>query len=188
MPEVTLQPLLDRRAEFLAFVRRRVANPMQAEDIVQAAYVRALEHEEVLRDGSAATAWFYSILRNAVIDHYRRGATESAAVERYGREEGLIGKSAAEPATASPDERHFACGCIAQVLPKLRPAYAELLREVDLEESSLGEFARRHNISSGNAAVRAHRARAALREELQRFCGACSVDACLDCFCKPQEA
>ena len=188
MLQTNLQSLLDRRAEFLAFVRRRVSNPMQVEDIVQAAYMRALEHSEDVREESTATAWFYSILRNAVIDHYRRGATESAAVERYGREEGLIGKNATEPATASPDQQHFACGCIAQVLPKLRPSYAELLREVDLEESSLGEFARRHNISAGNAAVRAHRARAALREELQKFCGACSVDACLDCFCKPQES
>lgn len=181
MPENSLQTLLDRRASFLSFVDRRVGDRALAEDILQAAYMRALQSAEGagLRAEESAVAWFYSILRNAVIDHYRRRATESAAMERWTKEFG-----GEEPSVPDESTRTFVCGCIEQVLPQLRPAYAEVLREVDLAEQPLTEFAKRHALTPGNAAVRAHRARAALRGALAKFCGACSVHACLDCVCK----
>jgi RNA polymerase sigma factor (sigma-70 family) len=182
MPETTLQTLLDRRASFLAFVQRRVSDHSLAEDILQVAYMRALERSGNLREEESAVAWFYAVLRNAVIDHFRHRASESSAIDRWASELGL--SSEAEPAAADPSARTFICGCIEQVLPTLRPAYAEVLREVDLAEVPLAEFARRHKLKPGNAAVRAHRARAALRRELARTCGSCSVHACLNCVCK----
>ena len=181
MSDTTLQTLLDRRAGFLAFVQRRVADPALAEDILQAAYMRALERSGSLREDDSTVAWFYSMLRNAVIDFYRRRATESKAMDGWAAELGLGDGALAAPDAAA---RKFICGCIAHVLPTLKPAYAEILREVDLDEESLVSFAKKHALTAGNAAVRAHRARAALRRELARVCGACSIHACLDCCCK----
>jgi RNA polymerase sigma factor (sigma-70 family) len=183
MADVRLQQLLDQRAQFLAFVQRRVADASLAEDILQAAYVRALEKSAGLRGEESAVAWFYRVLRNAVVDHYRRSATESSAMGRWAHE---LGWGDGEPAATEP-AKDFICGCIEHVLPSLRPAYAELLREVDLAEQPLAAFAERHCLTPGNAAVRAHRARAALRRELARTCGACSIHACLDCVCKLPE-
>jgi RNA polymerase sigma factor (sigma-70 family) len=189
MPDTTLQSLLDRRAAFLAFVRRRVESRELAEDILQTAYMRALQAAGSLPTGDlradeSATAWFYSVLRNAVIDHYRRRATESTALSSLASDLGLTGPGATEPSAPHPSTQSFVCGCIEHLLPNLRPAYAEVLREVDLAETPLVEFARRHNLSASNAGVRIHRARAALRQELARCCGACSLHACLDCDCK----
>ena len=184
MSNVTLQTLLDRRARFLAFVQNRVDDRSLAEDSLQAAYVRALEQSHTLREEESAVAWFYSVLRNAVIDHHRRNTSESSAMDRWASELGMTGPNATELSTPHSSTRTFICGCIEHVLPNLRPAYAEVLREVDLGESPLNDFARRHKLTPGNAAVRAHRARAALRTELARTCGACSIHACLDCVCK----
>lgn len=179
MPDATLETLLDRRASFLAFVRGRVGERELAEDILQAAYVRALEKSSALREEDSAVAWFYSVLRHAVVDHYRRNATENAAKDRFVAEFG-----ADEPATAPEEARRFVCGCIAQVLPTLKAEYADVLREVDLGEKPLASYAVERDLKPGNAAVRAHRARAALKRELARTCGACSIHACLDCCCK----
>jgi RNA polymerase sigma factor (sigma-70 family) len=176
----SLAALLTQRAQFLAFVRRRVNDTELAEDILQAAYMRALEKSDGLREEESAVAWFYRVLRNAVIDYYRRRATESSAMEQWGRE--------VETTVPDASTRTFVCGCIEHVLPTLRPAYAEILREVDLTEKSLGAFAAEHGVSAGNAAVRAHRARAALKRALAKTCGACSLHACLDCVCKMPEA
>jgi RNA polymerase sigma-70 factor (ECF subfamily) len=176
-----LQTLIARRAGFLAFVRHRVHDPALAEDILQAAFVRALEHAGTLREETSAVAWFYTVLRHAVIDHHRHHTSETSAIDRFAAEMGFTG---AEPSTADTPVRTFICGCIEQVLPSLRPAYAEVLREVDLAENSLADYAKHHRLTPGNAAVRAHRARIALRRELARTCGACSVHACLDCVCK----
>jgi RNA polymerase sigma-70 factor (ECF subfamily) len=186
MSDTTLQGLLDRRAGFLAFVQRRVSDAELAEDILQAAYMRALEKADGLREEESAVGWFYRVLRNAVIDHFRRSATESSAMDRWAHEVGWTAEG--EPAAAPEAARTFICGCIDHVLPTLRPAYAQLLREVDLAERPLAEYAREHRLTQGNAAVRAHRARAALRRELARTCGACSLHACLDCVCKRPEA
>ncbi len=188
MSNKTLQTLLDRRARFLSFVQSRVNDPSLAEDILQVAYVRALEHSGALREQESAVAWFYSVLHNAVIDHYRHRSSEISAMDRWASELGLSGPNAAEPSTADIPARSFVCGCIEHVLPSLRPAYSEVLREVDLDETSLVDFARSHELTPGNAAVRAHRARTALRRELARTCGACAVHACLDCTCKTRPA
>ncbi len=182
MSDITLQMLLDRRARFLAFVQSRVHDRSLAEDILQAAYVRALEQSHSLREEESASAWFYSVLRNAVIDHFRHQTSEDSAHNRWASELGL--SEGIEPSTPPESARTFICGCIEHVLPTLRPAYAEVLREVDLAEEPLNDFASRHQLTPGNAAVRAHRARAALRRELARTCGACSLHACLDCVCK----
>jgi RNA polymerase sigma-70 factor (ECF subfamily) len=181
MSSSSLQNLLEQRASFLAFVNRRVRDTELAEDILQAAYVRALETSARVRDDGSVVAWFYAILRNSVVDHFRRRTSESSAYTRWAQELASQNEALVDPST-----RSFVCGCIEHVLPLLRPAYAELLREIDLNEVPLAEFAERRNLTPGNVAVRAHRARAALRKQLALTCGLCSVHACLDCNCKHQ--
>src|ERR1700712_4144614 len=106
MNDVALQTLLDRRAGFLAFVQRRVADPALAEDILQAAYMRALERSSGLRENDSAVAWFYSVLRNAVIDFYRRRATESKVLDLSASELDMAGGSAPDGGA-----RAFFFGC-----------------------------------------------------------------------------
>lgn len=177
MTETALAALLDLRNQFLAFLRRRVDDPAVAEDILQAAYVRALESAHRLRADESVVAWFYRILRNSIIDNFRRRTTENAALERWAAE--LENAGAAEPQLYETS-----CRCIASALDMLRPAYADLLRAVDLAETGLAAYANTHDISPSNAAVRAHRARAALRRQLLKTCGACAAHACIDCTCR----
>jgi RNA polymerase sigma-70 factor (ECF subfamily) len=177
----SLGALLDHHAAFLGFVQRRVPDRALAEDILQSAYVRALQRADSVRDRSAVVPWFYSILRNAIIDNARSRQSENGALERWAAE--------LEENQASADFSHeithgIVCGCIEKLLPTLKESYAEVLREVDLGGRPLAEFASRHKLTPGNAAVRSHRARAALKQELIRTCGVCSYHACLDCSCK----
>ncbi|MDQ7029809.1 MAG: RNA polymerase sigma factor [Ardenticatenia bacterium] len=43
-----------------------------AEDIVHDVVVKALKAQDTLRDGAPLRPWIFAILRNTVIDHYRR--------------------------------------------------------------------------------------------------------------------
>jgi len=179
-----LRALLDHHAAFLGFVQRRVQDRALAEDILQSAYVRALQRVDTVRDRSAVVPWFYSVLRNAIIDHARTRQSESGTLERWAAE--LEEKQ--EGAPFSHEDTHgIVCGCIEKLIPTLKPSYAEILREVDLGGRSLVEFASQHSLTPGNAGVRAHRARAALKQELLRVCGICSEHACLDCTCKTRK-
>jgi RNA polymerase sigma-70 factor (ECF subfamily) len=177
MTEPVFDSLLDLRRQFLHFLERRVRDHAAAEDILQTAYTRALEAAGQLRVHESSVAWFYRILRNAVIDHYRRRATEGAALDRWARE--LETDTAPEPQL-----EETACQCIAGALEVIAPAYAELLREVDLKERSLAVYAEAHGITLANAGVRAHRARAALRKQLIRCCGTCAEHGCVECRCR----
>ena len=180
MTQATLSPLpetlLETRRQFLAFLERRLDNRALAEDILQTAYLRALENSGALRASESAVAWFYRILRNAIIDHYRRRTTESAALTRWAAE--LETETTLDPALFQTT-----CACITRALDSMSPSYAALLREVDLAENPLADYAARHGINSRNAAVRAHRARTALRNQLIDCCGACATHGCLDCTC-----
>lgn len=179
----SLQALLERHSAFLAFVQRRVQDRTLAEDILQSAYVRALQRADSVRDRSAVVPWFYSVLRNAIIDHARSRQSENGALERWAAElENREGAHLGHEIT-----HDIVCRCIERLLPTLKPAYAEVLREVDLGGHSLAEFASRHKLTPGNVAVRSHRARAALKQELVRTCGVCSVHACVECTCKYTE-
>jgi RNA polymerase sigma-70 factor (ECF subfamily) len=182
MTSKNLKSLLDLRTQFLGFIQRRVNDRATAEDILQSAYMRAVESGAQLRDKESAIAWFYRILRNAIIDSYRRRTTEDAALDRWVQE--------LESQTTQPESllQETTCQCITGALDKLTPAYATLLREVDLGETDLSTYAKSAEITPGNAAVRAHRARTALRKQLIRCCGTCAEHGCLDCTCRATAA
>jgi RNA polymerase sigma factor (sigma-70 family) len=177
MPETSLSTIFDQRRQFLGFLQRRVPDPAIAEDILQAAYMRAIQHEGDLRQGESMVGWFYRVLRNAVIDYYRRRSTENKALEAWGREL----EHAVAPTLETRDE---VCACLVGVLASMKPEYAELLRAVELGEQPLQDFARERSISASNAGARAHRARAALRRQLIKTCGTCAEHACVDCTCR----
>jgi RNA polymerase sigma factor (sigma-70 family) len=168
--------LILQRNQFLHFVRRRVDSTDTAEDIIQTAYTRAIEQAPTLREEESAAAWFYRILRNAVIDHYRRRAAEDRALERWAHD--LATETAPDPQTYE-----IVCECIDEVLLTMKPAYSEILRKVDLAETSLDTFAKEMGITTGNAAVRVHRARQALKKQLTMVCGTCAKHGCINCSC-----
>lgn len=169
-----VQRLVEGHRDFLAFLQARVASPAVAEELLQQAYVRSLEKAEDLRDEESAVAWFYRLLRNALIDHYRHGAAESKALDRHG----------AEPRPPSELElRDAVCACMRTLVPTLKAEYAEMIQKVDLQESPVAEVAAGLGITVNNATVRLHRARQALKRQLSRSCGTCATHGCLDCSC-----
>ena len=175
-PEV-LRILLDNHARFLAFLERRVGSRDLAEDILQEAFVRSLDHTSSLRNPESATAWFYRVLRNAITDHFRRHDARDRALDGFAAE--------SEVAVAGPDEELDAviCACVTALLDTLKPEYAAALRRVDLDGESVRGYAEETGITPGNAGVRLHRAREALRRQLARSCGTCLTHGCLDCRC-----
>jgi RNA polymerase sigma-70 factor (ECF subfamily) len=174
-PEAIAQ-LVNGHREFLAFLERRVESRAVAEDILQAAFTRGLERGGDVQD-EKVVAWFYRVLRNAVIDHYRQRSTTARAMEAWGREFPDVQEPEAEL-------RQEICRCVSGLLETLKPEYREALRIVDLEEGKLKDLAQQSGITAENAAVRVHRARAALRRRIEQACGTCSVHGCLDCSCE----
>lgn len=174
-PEVVAALVGNHRA-FLAFLQKRVGDRVLAEDLLQEAFVRGLNKLQSLHKDESATAWFYRILRNSVIDHHRRQGTRDRKFEAFAAEL----ESHLEP---EADLRGAVCQCIGTLASTLKPEFAEALKRIEVDGVKVKDYAVEAGISSSNAAVRIFRAREALRAQVTRSCGSCADHGCLDCHC-----
>ena len=174
-PDVVARLVANHR-EFLAFLQSRVGSRAVAEDILQDAFVRGIGKIGDLRDDESAVAWFYRLLRNAIIDRHRRDAAAGRRLDALAAElEGAV-----EPAA---ELRGAVCQCVARLADTLKPEYAQALRRIELDGVAVKDYAVEAGITSGNAAVRVFRAREALRKQVARSCGTCANHGCLECTC-----
>jgi len=172
--------LLERESAFRAFLRNRLSDDAVVEDLLQHSLVKAVERHHGLRKNDSVISWFYRILRNTVVDYYRSHAADNRKTA------GLLRKMVVseEDKTPALDEvQPTVCACLGSLLEEMRPAYANLLRRIDLEGESPASVAKDLKLTTNNLTVRLHRARQALRAGLEEACGICTKHGCLNCTC-----
>jgi RNA polymerase sigma factor (sigma-70 family) len=172
----SLQTLLNSHRLFLAFLESRVASKEDAEEILQAALIKAVQHEDSLNQ-ETVVAWFYRVLKNALTDYYRSRDVEQRAMDQHRQ---VI---AAKPQEFVELERTV-CECFKKLIPALKPEYGAILKMVDLGDVSVTDAAKSLGITSNNAIVRLHRARLALKKSLEATCKTCAIHGCYDCTCE----
>jgi len=177
-PPAAIEALVASHREFLAFVERRIGNRAAAEDLLQEAFVKSLEKGGELRAEESARAWFYRLLRNAIVDRHRRQAVADRRLESFAAEVAR----AAEHADGEVDRA--VCACVARLVDTLKPDQAAALRRIELDGVPVVQFAHEAGISESNAGVRVFRARQALRQQVAKACGTCAEHGCVDCTCK----
>jgi RNA polymerase sigma-70 factor (ECF subfamily) len=166
--------LLRGRSKFLGYVRKRISDPALAEDIVQDCLLRALRSAPRMGGAEGMIRWFYRVLQNAITDAYRRRAVEKKGAIAYALE---------VRDSPGPDDERTLCSCLQELIPTLKPDFAEVTRLIDLDGEDPAAVAKRLGISRNNLKVRVHRARQALRRRLEETCRLCAVHHCLDCTC-----
>lgn len=171
--------LVKEHDAFLAFVRKRIADPELAADIVQESFLKALKSGHQLRDRENLIAWFYRILRRTIIDAYRRRDARGRALDQFEMEIN-------QPMSTS--EQRAVCKCLRLLLPALRPEYAEVIDRVELQGQPIDKVAKELGVSASNVRVRLHRGRNQLRQRLKQTCQVCAEHHCLDCECDQRTA
>ncbi len=149
--------LEDIAPELGAFLRRRVRDEYDAEDLLQEVLLTLHRARHTFDPSRPFDPWMYAIARNALIDHLRR----SAARARWETAPGDLPERAAE-AAPTLGEAH-----IEQALEGLPESQREAFRMLKLEGLSVEAAAARAGISPGALRVRAHRAYQALRARLR---------------------
>lgn len=171
--------LIGSMDELLAYTRRKVGDDALAADTLQNSLLKALRASETLRDEDKLFPWFYRILDNTITDVYRGLHRERKYLKEYAME---------TEHAAAPEEKAAICKCLLQLLPTLKPSYAEVIEALDLEEEAPVAVATRLGITRGNLKVRHHRARQQLRLRLEESCRVCATHGCLDCSCKSEKS
>jgi RNA polymerase sigma factor (sigma-70 family) len=175
-----IETLLENHRAFLRFLERRLGDRALAEDILQDAFAKVVDHPEQAPADDAIVPWFYRTLRNAAIDQFRRRGAADRALAAFARE-------LETSATPSADVNAEICACVSRLVTTLKPEYAEALHAIDVKETPVSEFARTHGLSAGNAGVRVFRARQALRKRVAESCGTCAEHGCLNCSCRASQ-
>jgi RNA polymerase sigma-70 factor (ECF subfamily) len=157
------------RGPLTGFIGRRVADPQDAEDVVQEVMLRIHRHGDGLTNADRVTAWVHQIARNAIIDHYRRRAARperptGAAADLEQREEGSDGDLPSEAL------RRELAACLRPLLDRLPDKQREALVLIEFEGLTQAEAARRLEISVSGAKSRVQRARAELKALLLECC------------------
>lgn len=171
--------LVDGRQRILGYLLRRLGDRDVAEEVFQRFVLRALEHSAEINDVAAVHGWLGRVLASAVADRQRDEA-------RRRRRETATGEEDLARLTVAPEQEavEAVCACLHALLPTVRPAYADLVRRVDLLGEPRARAARNLGISLDTLAVRLHRARQALRRRLEEMCLTCPVHGFLDCRCE----
>jgi RNA polymerase sigma-70 factor (ECF subfamily) len=165
-PPAVVAALVAHHRAFLAYVQRRVGDRAQAEEILQAAFVRSLDKLDTVRD--TAVGWFYGAAQ--------RDASTAAPrrLEAYAQ---------AQPEAVDEELHRVVCACVGDLAATLKPEYATALRRIEIDGVAVKDYAAEAGITTSNAGVRVFRAREALRAQVARACGTCADHGCLDCTC-----
>ncbi len=139
-----LATLVDNRRRFIAFLEPRVGDLALAEDILQSAFLKTVEKGDTIRRGENVVAWFYRLLRNSLIDHYRHMGAERRALE-------TAANWSSEWEEPDRQTEQAVCRCVLRLLPTLRDDYAIVIRLVDLEGVSVSDFAADQGVTPNNA-------------------------------------
>ncbi|HXF62595.1 MAG TPA: RNA polymerase sigma factor SigZ [Caldilineaceae bacterium] len=142
------------------FIRRRVADAEDVEDIVQEVYLRIHRHIAALREEERLQSWVYQIARNAIVDYYRSRRMTTELAETI----------AAPEAPDRFDPAAQLAASLHRILDCLPDKDREALRLVELEGKTQQELAEHLGISLSGAKSRVQRAREKLKAALLDCC------------------
>jgi RNA polymerase sigma factor (sigma-70 family) len=152
------------------FIRRRVADPLDAEDILQEVFSELVEANRLLVPIEHVTGWLFRVARNRITDLFRKKKPESLS-EAVGNEDESL---TLEDLLPSPDAGPDALYARSVMLDELEDALDELpeeQREVfvghEIEGRSFKEMSAESGVSVNTLLSRKRYAVLHLRERLQ---------------------
>ena len=149
------------------FARWLERHPVDAEDLVQETYARALRAAQQFEPGSNLKAWLFRILRNAFIDRRRRSQREAAAyVEDLGADGEPAGPAVGE--LQLEQIRALVTEDVSTAVHELPESFRTVIL-LDLEGMTEAEVANVLGCATGTVKSRLSRARAMLRERLAAY-------------------
>ena len=159
------------------FIRRRVPDPRDAEDILQDVFYELVEANRMLMPIEHVTGWLFRVARNRITDLFRKKKPESfsdAALADDGEDDGELLQLRVEDLLPSPDAGPEALYVSNVILDELELALDELPEEQravfvahELEGESFKEIAAETGVSVNTLLSRKRYAVLHLRQRLQ---------------------
>ena len=164
--------VVEQRSRLRNFIRRRVPDPSDAEDIVQEVFYELVEANRLLMPIEHVTGWLFRVARNRITDLFRKKKPETFSGAAVEDEAGELRQL--EDLLPSPDAGPEALYFRNVLLDELEFALSELPREQrevfvahELEGRSFKELSAESGVSVNTLLSRKRYAVLHLRERLQ---------------------
>jgi RNA polymerase sigma factor (sigma-70 family) len=155
------------RRRLLAFIRRRIPDEFDAEDLLQDVFCELVEAYRMMKPVAHTGAWMMQVAKNRIADLFRRGKTEM--VEDSSRR---ILEDLLPSPDAGPDAlfaRNVLLAEIEAALCELPPSQREVFLWHEVEGRSFEEISAATGVSVRTLLSRKHYAVKRLRTRLQRI-------------------
>lgn len=159
------------------YLRKRFSSPSDAEEVLQAFVLRALERSSDIRDADSVRGWLSKVLTTTVADFHRQTSKNKREVPLSAE---LSDRVAVDQDAELESE---ICECLYAHLPLLKMEHAEVIRRIDLAGEPRESVAADLGVTVNNLTVRLFRARQALKDRLEDKCVVCREDSFLECRC-----
>ncbi len=147
--------------QLLKYIKRRVANNHDAEDLLQDIFVKIHNQSNALENVKNIQAWLYTITRNTITDYYRKTTHTNVDFDQIKNKPDF-------PETEQEGLTKFQI-CLDPFINQLREDEKKLLTEIK-NGRSLKELAAEMNISYSSIKSKAHRARNHFRKKFRECC------------------
>ena len=145
-------------SELKAWLTRQLANPAEAEDLLQDLFLKVLQKQQQFCQLTHPRAWLYQVARHALIDHYRLAHPTVELPEDLG--EGVVELPPVEQLAQ----------CLPRALAELPEAERTILTLCDLQGMKQDALAQHLGLSVSGAKSRLQRARQRLKVQLETAC------------------
>jgi RNA polymerase sigma factor (sigma-70 family) len=155
------------------FIRKRVADSSEAEDILQDVFYELVEASRMMRPIEQVSAWLFRVARNKIVDFFRKKRPEASIDEPRAATEDSESLTLEDllPSSDQGPEAAFARSVLLEELEEALEELPEEQREVfvahELEGLSFKEIAARTGVGVNTLLSRKHYAVIQLRERLQ---------------------
>jgi len=145
-------------AELRAWLRGRLGNLNDAEDLLQDLFLKAMRQDKKFCEIGNARAWLFEVARNAIADRLRLKKDQVELLEDLVHE------------SDDPIPVDTLAQCLPRALVELSVEDREAITLCDLEGLKQEDYARLKGLSLPGAKSRVQRARKRLREHLSSAC------------------
>ena len=155
-----------------SFIRRRVSDPRDAEDILQDVFYELVEANRLLMPIHHVTGWLFRVARNRITDLFRKRRPErfSDASVAHENDDMLRLEDVLPSPDAGPEalyERHVLLDELESAIGELPPEQREVFVAYELEGRSFKEMAAETGVSVNTLLSRKRYAVLHLRERLK---------------------
>jgi RNA polymerase sigma-70 factor (ECF subfamily) len=168
-PAAVLQPTdqmwRDVLPQLRTFVRRRIADPHRADDLVAEILLRIHQHMPSLDDHERLPNWIFRIARNAIIDEYRRAGRSREQLTSTLQDHAVTGLDEQDPSVVQE-----LSACLRPLLAGLPAEQRAAVEMVELDGMSQAEAAQQAGVSLSGMKSRVQRGRRRLAELLGQCC------------------